>query len=114
VMAHVVIYIYMQLQTVMLYLRHDFYNIIFKIKHKLYIAPGVSPTPLQNFGCAPEIDKEHWRKLPYEQLRNLYCTSRIIKMTIIIGEKVRHDTRNTYKNFVGKSAETHIYIYKGG
>jgi hypothetical protein len=25
------------------YLRHDFYNIIFKIKHKLYIAPGLAP-----------------------------------------------------------------------
>jgi hypothetical protein len=24
----------------MLYLQHDFYNIIFKIKHKLYIASG--------------------------------------------------------------------------
>ena len=33
----------MQLQTVMLYLRHDFYNIIFKIKHKLYIASGSAP-----------------------------------------------------------------------
>jgi hypothetical protein len=26
-----------------LYLRHDFYNVIFKIKHKLYIASGSAP-----------------------------------------------------------------------
>jgi hypothetical protein len=30
--------------SVMLYLKHDFYNIIFKIKYKLYIA-SVSDTP---------------------------------------------------------------------
>ena len=39
----------MQLQTVMLYLRHDFYNIIFKIKHKLYIALGSDPSPKEKF-----------------------------------------------------------------
>jgi hypothetical protein len=26
--------------SVMLYLQHDFYNIIFKMKHKLHIASG--------------------------------------------------------------------------
>jgi hypothetical protein len=31
----------------MLYLQHDFYNIIFKIKHKLYIALGLAPPPLK-------------------------------------------------------------------
>ena len=29
--------------NVMLYLGHDFYNIIFKIKYKLYIASGLAP-----------------------------------------------------------------------
>jgi hypothetical protein len=29
----------------MLCLQHGFYNIIFKIKHKLYIASEVSPSP---------------------------------------------------------------------
>jgi hypothetical protein len=29
--------------SVTLYLQHDFYNIIFKIKHKLYIASGSAP-----------------------------------------------------------------------
>jgi hypothetical protein len=29
----------------MLYLRHDFYNIIFKIKHKSYIASGLATPP---------------------------------------------------------------------
>jgi hypothetical protein len=34
--------------TVMLYLQHDFCNIIFKIKHKLYIPSGLgSPPPPQ-------------------------------------------------------------------
>jgi hypothetical protein len=28
-----------------LYLRHDFYNIIFKVKYKLYIASGSAPPP---------------------------------------------------------------------
>jgi hypothetical protein len=29
----------------MLYLQRDFYNIIFKIKHKLHVATGSSPSP---------------------------------------------------------------------
>jgi hypothetical protein len=31
--------------SVMLYLRHDFYNMIFKMEHKLYIASGSAPPP---------------------------------------------------------------------
>jgi hypothetical protein len=47
-------YIYMYISavanSVMLYLRHDFYNIIFKIKYKLYIVSGsVPPPPLKKF-----------------------------------------------------------------
>jgi hypothetical protein len=37
---------------VMLCLQHDFYNIIFKMKRKLYIASGSAP-PTRNPGCAP-------------------------------------------------------------
>ena len=37
--------------SVMLYSRHDFYNIIFTIKHKLYIALGSAPTPIRNSGA---------------------------------------------------------------
>jgi len=49
----------MQLQTLMLqlHLRHGFYNIVFKIKHKLYIASGSNPpAPTKNSGCAPAVD----------------------------------------------------------
>jgi hypothetical protein len=35
----------MQLQSVMLYLQHDFYNIVFKITHKLSIALVSAPPP---------------------------------------------------------------------
>jgi len=49
----------MQLQTVMLqlHLRHGFYNIVFKIKHILYIALGSEPplAPTKNSGCAPAV-----------------------------------------------------------
>jgi hypothetical protein len=46
--------------SVMLYLRHDFYKIIFKIKRKLYIAPGSAsegkilgaPTGVRHTGVA--------------------------------------------------------------
>jgi hypothetical protein len=31
--------------SVMLYLQHDFYNITFKIEHKLYTASGSDPPP---------------------------------------------------------------------
>jgi hypothetical protein len=31
--------------NVILYLQHDFYNIILKIKHKLYIASVLAPPP---------------------------------------------------------------------
>jgi hypothetical protein len=37
----------------MLYLRQDFYNIIFKIKHKFYITSGSATPPAKNSGCAP-------------------------------------------------------------
>jgi hypothetical protein len=37
-------YIHVVAESVMLCLRHDFYNIIFKIKHKLYIASGSAPS----------------------------------------------------------------------
>jgi len=42
-----------------LYLRHDFYTIIFKIKHKSYIAsgsvhpPSPPPFPMKSSGCPP-------------------------------------------------------------
>ena len=39
--------------SVMLHLRHDFYDTIFKIRHKLYIASGSGPPPTKNSGCAP-------------------------------------------------------------
>jgi hypothetical protein len=37
----------MQLKSVVLYLQHDFDNIIFKIEHKIYIASGLGPPPPQ-------------------------------------------------------------------
>jgi hypothetical protein len=38
-----------------LYLGHAFYNTIFKIKYKLYIAAGSAPPPppMKSSGCAP-------------------------------------------------------------
>ena len=47
--------------SVMLYLQHDFRNIIFKIKHKLYIASGSLPqgktacTPESSVLCTPSM-----------------------------------------------------------
>jgi hypothetical protein len=38
--------------SVMLDLRHDFYNIIFKVNDKLYIAKSSAPSR-KNFGCTP-------------------------------------------------------------
>jgi hypothetical protein len=49
-MEHVVIFACMYINavadSVVLYLQHDFYNTIFKIKHKLYIASASEPPPL--------------------------------------------------------------------
>jgi hypothetical protein len=45
--SYVCMYINEVADSVMLYLRHDFYNIIFTIKHKLYIASGSDPPPPQ-------------------------------------------------------------------
>ena len=36
-----------------LYLLHDFYNVTFTIKHKLYIASRTGPRPVKNSGSAP-------------------------------------------------------------
>jgi hypothetical protein len=38
-----------------LYLGHDFYNIIFKIEHKLYIASGSGPPP-------PPANEKFWMR----------------------------------------------------
>jgi hypothetical protein len=60
-MEHVVIcrlYIYIVANSVILqlYLRYDFYNIIFKIKHKLYISSGSAhPSSMKSSGCEPDI-----------------------------------------------------------
>jgi hypothetical protein len=41
--------------SAMLYLQHDFYNIVFKTKHKLCIASGSGPRPpRKNPGCGPD------------------------------------------------------------
>jgi hypothetical protein len=54
--------------SVMLYLR-DFYNIIFKIKHKLYMATQAAPPPQRtNSGCAPEPSESEVHLLPTIQL----------------------------------------------
>jgi hypothetical protein len=45
--------------SVMLYLQHNFYNIIFKIKHKLYIASWSAPPQRKILGAHVEC------KMPY-------------------------------------------------
>jgi hypothetical protein len=40
----------------MLYLQHDFYNITFKVKHKLYIASGSAPPPSEKFWVRAWVD----------------------------------------------------------
>jgi hypothetical protein len=40
-------YIHALADGVTLYLQYDFYNVTFKIKHKLYTASGSAPPPLQ-------------------------------------------------------------------
>jgi hypothetical protein len=45
--SYIRMYINTVADSVMLYLQHDFYKIIFKIKHKLYIASGSAPPPLK-------------------------------------------------------------------
>jgi hypothetical protein len=59
----------------MLYLRHNFYNIIFKIEHKLYIASGSAPTPVKNSGHAPGS---------FQRLRALKCTNRPNRVSLRI------------------------------
>jgi hypothetical protein len=43
--SYICMYINAAADSVMLYLRHDFYNKTFKIKHKLYVASGSDPLP---------------------------------------------------------------------
>jgi hypothetical protein len=64
--SYICLYISAVADSVMLYLRHDFYNVIFNIKHKLYTASGSaysSPPPPQKIlvahlvsdtGCAQQ------------------------------------------------------------
>jgi hypothetical protein len=60
--SYICMYINTVTNSVMLYL-HDFYNIIFIIKHKLYIyplgQPPVLPFPKKNSGCAVVIGQPY-------------------------------------------------------
>jgi len=38
-----------------LYLRHDFYDVVFKIKRKLYIASGSAPPPKKKSWCPHDV-----------------------------------------------------------
>jgi hypothetical protein len=53
--SYICMYINAVAGSVMLCLQHDFYNIIFKIKHKLFIDSRSNPPspPKKKFGCAP-------------------------------------------------------------
>jgi hypothetical protein len=49
-MSYIHMYINAVADSVMLYLRHDFYNTIFKIKRNVYIASGLPPpSPNEKF-----------------------------------------------------------------
>jgi hypothetical protein len=51
-----------------LYSRHDFYNIIFKMKRKLYIASGSAPpSTMKNSGCA---------RRPTYTRKYIFCTDK--------------------------------------
>ena len=54
--SYICMYINAVADSVILYSLHDPYNIIFKIKHKLYIASGSVPPPAKNSRCAPAVD----------------------------------------------------------
>jgi hypothetical protein len=43
--------------SVLLYLQHDFYNITFKIKHKLFIVSGSARLARKNSGCTPGLSQ---------------------------------------------------------
>jgi hypothetical protein len=49
-------YIIAVANSVMLYLQHDFYSLIFKIKYKLCVASGSAPPPpkKENYACEPD------------------------------------------------------------
>jgi hypothetical protein len=53
-LLYLYIYINTDANSVMLYLRHDFYNITFKTKNKLVYTASGSALPAKNSGCAPE------------------------------------------------------------
>jgi hypothetical protein len=60
--------------SVMLYLQHNFCNIIFKIKHKLYRASGTAtypPPPPPNSGC-----------MPAGEVFNVFCSHIVIHVTV--------------------------------
>jgi hypothetical protein len=52
----------MQLQTVLCY-TYIFYNLIFKIEQKFYVAPGSAPPPpppVKNSECVPVLHQAFW------------------------------------------------------
>jgi hypothetical protein len=56
--SYIRMYINTVADSVMLYLQHDFYNIIFKIKHESYIATGLAPPPpRKHCGWSPSQSK---------------------------------------------------------
>jgi hypothetical protein len=57
--SYICLYINAVAGSVMLYLQHDFYNIIFKIKQIIYSLRLSPPPPNKNSGCAPEWNKKN-------------------------------------------------------
>jgi hypothetical protein len=55
----------------MLYLQHDFYNMIFKIKRKLYIASRSAPPPPPQIVGAHVARWIRWTKIGYWRIDNL-------------------------------------------
>jgi hypothetical protein len=56
--------------SVMLYIQHDFYKMIFKIKHKLCIASGSAPHPTKEIsGCSPEERKKQGTELRKAEMK---------------------------------------------
>jgi hypothetical protein len=52
--SYICMYINAVANGIMLYLLCDFYNIIFKTKHKLYVDSGLPPPPAtKTSGCTP-------------------------------------------------------------
>jgi hypothetical protein len=125
VTEHLVIFVCMYIKavagSVMLCLQHDYYNIVFKIKHKLYIVSGSAPPPPRRKILAAHLIQDNFRFLAHTSSYTLSLTAKFQVLTVTLTEfqlfwsVTLRQMANSYRRFVeasGLHLQSHAVLKK--